>query len=142
MDENTIVNGQELVEKVEEKVTEAISGAAENVAVTTQTTVPPISTPAKSYTGMNAAVGAGLIIGGGAIGFAVDHWVVPFFSKEQREARKAKRAEKKAAREAKKAAKGKGKATKPAKDAAPAETPAPAPAENATEPVTTEGTVE
>lgn len=123
MEENMIVNGQELAEATVEKVTEAMAMTPANpVTVTTQTTVPPISQP-KSYTGKNVAIGVGLTLGGGAIGFALDHWVVPFFSKEQRDARKAKRAEKKAAKEAKKAGKGKGKEKKPAKEPIPAPKP-------------------
>ena len=111
--EETIVNGQELVEKAEEKLMEAATNLDTAVAVTKQATVPAIS-QSKSYKGTNLAVGAGLVLGGGAIGFAIDHWVLPWFSEEAREERKAKKEEKKAEKKAKKEAAKSKKGKKPA----------------------------
>lgn len=69
-----------------------------------------VSSQQKSWTGTNIAVGVGLTLGGGALGFALDHWGLPALNKMW-ESHKAKKAEKKAKKAAKKAAKDKAKKT-------------------------------
>ena len=120
MEENMVVNGQELVDAAYQKVEEAAAELDKKIAETglQATTNLPAAVPVsqtKSFTGKNLAVGAGLIVGGGALGFALDHWGLPWLNKRI-EAHKAKKAEKKAARAAKKAAKSKDK--KPSEPAA------------------------
>ena len=138
MEENMVVNGQELVDAAYQKVEEA---AAELDKKITETGLQVANLPAtpvsqtKSYMGKNIAVGIGLTVGGGAIGFALDHWGLPWLNKKI-EAHKAKKAEKKAAKAAKKAAKSKDKKASEAPAAkAEAETK-PEPAEPGIDPTT------
>lgn len=120
MEENMVVNGQELVDMACQKVEEAAKNLDDKIVETglqVSTNLPAaVSSQQKSWTGMNIAVGVGLTLGGGAIGFAFDHWGLPALNKAW-ENHKAKKAEKKAAKAAKKAAKEKAKKS----DSKPAE---------------------
>lgn len=116
MENNNIVT-QELVDATFNKVEEAAKDLNDKIvetglqAVKEVPVTATISQPKKNYTGINIGVGAGLILGGGLLGYAADRWVIPYFSADAKAERKAKRAEKKAAKEAKKAEK-KGKTKK------------------------------
>lgn len=138
MEENMIVNGQEIVEKAAEELVEKAANLDTAVAVTNVQKA--VSAPAKNYTGKNIAIGAGLVLGGGAIGFAFDHWVVPKIT-EALENHRVKKAEKKAAKEAKKAAKkaDKKQTAKPAP--APAKAEEPEPDDQGIDPTTVETTI-
>lgn len=114
MDENMNVVGQELVQAAEEKLMDAGQTLEKAVAVTTQATVPAISQPTKTFTIKNVAIGGTGLLVGGAIGYAVNKWVIPWFSEEARDERKARKEEKKAEKKAKKEAAKTKKGKKPA----------------------------
>ena len=79
-----------------------------------------------NYGVKNALIGGGLLITGGAIGYSIDHWVIPFLSKKAREERREARKARKAEKEARRAAKKNGKKPTAAKPAEPKTEPEPA----------------
>lgn len=107
MEMNEVVNGQELVNKAYDAMETAAKELDSKITetglqpVANALTTAPASQPGKNYTVMNLAVGTGLVVGGGLLGFAVDHWGVPKV-KAAWANHKVKKAEKKAAKEAKK----------------------------------------
>ena len=121
MNENEVVN--EVVETMTKVDPETLAAANEqllNKAIETTLAQQPASQP-KPGLSTGAKVGLG-VLGGTAIGIALDHWVFPKIGQALENA-KAKRAQKKAEKAAKKAAKASVKVQdKPANQDAPAAT--------------------
>ena len=119
MENEIMENMEKVAETTVETAFDGLQKAAENmdVAVTAQKALETVEQP-KSWALKNTLIGAGIGLGGVALGYAADRWVFPWFNKKV-EAAKSKRAAKKAEKAAKKAAKQQTSNQK-------AETPAPA----------------